>query len=525
VYTQCPECGTVFRVTAQVLRAAQGQVRCGVCDVNFDALRFLTDDIELEVNAASASRIVGAPLETRPSPEAAQPQTEPPPPSPPPPPPPDPRPSPSPQPPSQPPPSRPPPPTEMRAPREFGAATRNRPSADEERELGEIAATLARGAQPRTGAVREPPAPPPPAAAEASEINILEPGDVDDFILDDDDGEDIPDAALEFDLPAERWEQVFVLDPGAPLDLELADAAPAKDDAPMEAAEELVLLEEPVDHLARTDEYRTPDFGAEIELEPADAAERAAGEVTELEPAEVGELSLAPTGDVPIPAAEPVPVTEPVAVPRRRRAAPDWKPVPVDELAATPASSRVLGGARGRGPRAALRRAAVPAAAAVLGLGLLAQVVHFYRDSLAEVPIVGPALGALYAGFGVPLEPRWNLAVYEVRQWGAQSEEAAGVLRLRASIVNRAAHPQPFPLLRVTLEDRFGSQVGRREFTPAEYLPGRAAPRELLGTGARADADLRLADPGNQAVGFELDVCLERHRVLICGADAKAGGG
>ena len=32
VYTQCPECGTVFRVTAAVLRAAQAQVRCGVCD-------------------------------------------------------------------------------------------------------------------------------------------------------------------------------------------------------------------------------------------------------------------------------------------------------------------------------------------------------------------------------------------------------------------------------------------------------------------------------------------------------------
>ncbi|MBS0396507.1 MAG: DUF3426 domain-containing protein, partial [Proteobacteria bacterium] len=75
-----------------------------------------------------------------------------------------------------------------------------------------------------------------------------------------------------------------------------------------------------------------------------------------------------------------------------------------------------------------------------------------------------------------------------------------------------------------TLEDRFGGRVGRREFTPAEYLPGRSAPRALLGAGARADADLKLADPGNQAVGFELDVCLTRHGALVCGADQKSGG-
>ena len=45
MYTQCPECGTVFRVTATVLRAAQARVRCGVCDATFNALQFLTDDL------------------------------------------------------------------------------------------------------------------------------------------------------------------------------------------------------------------------------------------------------------------------------------------------------------------------------------------------------------------------------------------------------------------------------------------------------------------------------------------------
>ncbi len=43
MYTQCPECGTVFKVTPDVLRAARGVVRCGVCDATFNAVHSLSD--------------------------------------------------------------------------------------------------------------------------------------------------------------------------------------------------------------------------------------------------------------------------------------------------------------------------------------------------------------------------------------------------------------------------------------------------------------------------------------------------
>ena len=314
---------------------------------------------------------------------------------------------------------------------------------------------------------------------------------------------------------------MFVRDssgPAAALDLDLAGEVP-RGSEPFEAPDELVILESADDPLARTDEYQVPDFGAELELEPSTPDVLAATKVTELEPSELNELEFAPRAPGH-PAAQPA---EPAAA--AQRTTPSWSPLPTDDELAAAAPARDAGGSAQPGTRHGLRRAAAIAAAAVLGLGLLAQIVHYDRDALAESTLVGPSLAALYARLGVPLEPRWNLAAYDVRQWGAQSEETAGVLRLRASIVNRAPRAQPFPLLRVTLEDRFGGQVGRREFTPAEYLPGHATPRELLGAGARADADLSLADPGNQAVGFELDVCLPRHGALACGADAKAGGG
>jgi len=43
MYTQCPECGVAFRVTAEVLKMAAGKVRCGGCGVAFNALDHLSE--------------------------------------------------------------------------------------------------------------------------------------------------------------------------------------------------------------------------------------------------------------------------------------------------------------------------------------------------------------------------------------------------------------------------------------------------------------------------------------------------
>ena len=43
MYTQCPECGSAFRVTAEVLKQAAGRVRCGGCGSAFNALDYLAE--------------------------------------------------------------------------------------------------------------------------------------------------------------------------------------------------------------------------------------------------------------------------------------------------------------------------------------------------------------------------------------------------------------------------------------------------------------------------------------------------
>jgi predicted Zn finger-like uncharacterized protein len=44
MFTRCPECRSVFRVTAPVLQMAAGDVRCGSCGTVFNALQTLVDD-------------------------------------------------------------------------------------------------------------------------------------------------------------------------------------------------------------------------------------------------------------------------------------------------------------------------------------------------------------------------------------------------------------------------------------------------------------------------------------------------
>ncbi|MGH8135612.1 MAG: DUF3426 domain-containing protein, partial [Steroidobacteraceae bacterium] len=157
---------------------------------------------------------------------------------------------------------------------------------------------------------------------------------------------------------------------------------------------------------------------------------------------------------------------------------------------------------------------------AFLMLALGAQVVHGQRYELVQKPPIGPLLAQIYSALGMPITAPTDLAAYELRQWGAASDAMQpGRLLLRASIVNRAGYAQPYPLLRLALQDRFGTTVGLRDIEPADYLPGTGT-GSLLEPGQRADAEIRIVDPGKDAVGFEIDVCLPISGAVRCANEA-----
>jgi hypothetical protein len=140
---------------------------------------------------------------------------------------------------------------------------------------------------------------------------------------------------------------------------------------------------------------------------------------------------------------------------------------------------------------------------------LLAQILNHYRDDLAATSQFNRPITALYSALGVHLTPRWDLRAYDVRQLGASVDaETAGQIMVRASVKNSGHQAQPMPLLRVTLQDRFGNRIAARDVPPGNYLPRAIPPTALLSAGQRVDAEMAFVDPGANAVGFEIDACL-----------------
>lgn len=78
-------------------------------------------------------------------------------------------------------------------------------------------------------------------------------------------------------------------------------------------------------------------------------------------------------------------------------------------------------------------------------------------------------------------------------------------LSLSLTIVNRAPLPQPYPRLQVILLDAGGQALISHLFKPDEYLVQGADIESGMTPQAFLHINLDLADPGHQAVGFELN--------------------
>ncbi|HEX6996011.1 MAG TPA: zinc-ribbon and DUF3426 domain-containing protein [Gammaproteobacteria bacterium] len=155
---------------------------------------------------------------------------------------------------------------------------------------------------------------------------------------------------------------------------------------------------------------------------------------------------------------------------------------------------------------------------------LAVQVLHHYRNDLAVLDVVGPALRHAYAMLGVEIAPHWNLDQYEiVIDWDAvtqPSDNADNRLTIAARIRNKGPSPIPLPHVQVRIKDRWESTLGSRVFAPAQYLPPGAAVDRAMIAGQIAVARLAIVDPGPQAYGFEVDVCVDAESgALRCAAD------
>lgn len=431
MYTRCPECGTVFHVTAAQLRAASGDVLCGGCAIAFNALKYLMDEFPSADDDAPHDQTSSTP---------ASPGFE-----------------------SQ---------SDMSAP---DNSQQNTPAEDTGGSL-EFDAPLQTWGSMFIGDERD------SSHTPSEPESVSEPGR-ENTDTKDDRGE------AEWDLETatgsiEEWEDLLAELPEDSKDEPVFIVAEAEgsDGGQVLRSPEHAELSSAADEVpsvtTSSSAWRTRD-------------EDSAPVTPITDPYEDGQAEAG--SDYP-----PAPATDAVSAADAMTPPPWITDQEVPESGQAPA--RDLSGQRGWW-----------VAAAALLLTLIGQLIHVNRDALAASARYGPGVRQLYAGLGLPLYPEWDLASYAVRG----SEAIAGptqsnALQVIARVEVGGRNSVGIPLIRVLLQDRWSNTVASGVFYPDEYLAGMPEVAAVVGPGTTIPVRISVIDPGAQAQGYVVDVCLPR---------------
>jgi predicted Zn finger-like uncharacterized protein len=146
--------------------------------------------------------------------------------------------------------------------------------------------------------------------------------------------------------------------------------------------------------------------------------------------------------------------------------------------------------------------------------------IHVQRGKLLRLPAGEAVLGPIYRVLGVTAAPDWRPGDFRVvRSEAIADPDRPGELQVAVEFMNAAEFAQPYPLIRIVLQDRFGQRIATHDFAPDAYL-------ETYKSGARLQADGRIRaavaapDPGGRADGFRVDLCLELDaRGIVCSGE------
>lgn len=160
-----------------------------------------------------------------------------------------------------------------------------------------------------------------------------------------------------------------------------------------------------------------------------------------------------------------------------------------------------------RGAARAPRRSGMIMGVVVLTVLLLAQVVHQAREAFATVPAFNRTVGPLYRMLGKPLTPAWDIKGWRFEATKGNTDDTGERLTIYTRVGNKSDKALPYPLLHVSLTDRFEEIIGSRVLEPGEYLAAGTDPRKPVPAGNTFDAVISIDTPAPEATGFKLNVC------------------
>ena len=149
----------------------------------------------------------------------------------------------------------------------------------------------------------------------------------------------------------------------------------------------------------------------------------------------------------------------------------------------------------------------IVSAVAVLGLLLAAQVIHHSRESLATFGFFNQTIAPVYRMLGNPVTPEWDIKGWQFEATNGNVDADETTLTIVSRIANRSTQPLPYPLVHVSLTDRFEDIMGSRILEPGEYLAGDLDPSRPVAPGEDFTAVITIENPSAEATGFKLNVC------------------
>jgi len=138
---------------------------------------------------------------------------------------------------------------------------------------------------------------------------------------------------------------------------------------------------------------------------------------------------------------------------------------------------------------------------------LAVQAMHQSREALATIPAFNDTVGEVYRAIGQPLQPAWDISGWRFEATKGSTEGDEEELTVYSRIGNKSDGPLPYPLIGISLTDRFEETIGSRMLDPAEYLPTDLDPTKLVEPGNTFNALITIKSTTAEAAGFKLNVC------------------
>ncbi len=159
------------------------------------------------------------------------------------------------------------------------------------------------------------------------------------------------------------------------------------------------------------------------------------------------------------------------------------------------------------------RRKSDPIAYSMMGgvvfllLLLALQYIHASRDTFATYGAFNRTLGPIYRALGNPVTPRWNIKGWQFEKTSGSTDDDNAVLTIFSQIRNASDEPLPYPLVHVSLTDRWVEVIGSKVLEPADYLAGDLDPRKPVAPGDSVRAVIAIEGLSPEATGYHVSAC------------------